>query len=103
MRGFQGPLSWFRGSYRYWDKAQIESFIAAVYISWADENDVPLYCGEFGCYEKTPQAIRLAWYRDIIQTFVEHDIAWANWDYKGSFGIVTVDGQDTGIAQVLLA
>jgi endoglucanase len=64
---------------------------------------LPLYCGEFGCYEKTPQAIRLAWYRDMMQTFEEFDIAWANWDYKGSFGIVTHEGQDTGIAEVLLA
>ena len=64
---------------------------------------LPLYCGEFGCYEKTPQAIRLAWYHDIMQTFKEHDIAWANWDYKGLFGIVTVDGRDTGIAGVLLS
>jgi endoglucanase len=64
---------------------------------------LPLYCGEFGCYEKTPQAIRLAWYRDIMQTLKEHDIAWANWDYKGSFGIVTNGGRDTGIAEVLLA
>jgi endoglucanase len=67
-----------------------------------ERTGLPLYCGEFGCYEKTPQAIRLAWYHDIIQTFKEHDIAWANWDYKGSFGIVTADGQDTGIAEVLL-
>jgi len=51
---------------------------------------------------KTPQPIRLAWYRDIIQTFDEVDIAWANWDYKGSFGVVTVDGRDTGIAAALL-
>ncbi len=62
-----------------------------------------LYCGEFGCYDQTPQALRLLWYQDIIQTFKEFDIAWANWDYKGSFGIITPDGQDTGIADVLLA
>ncbi|MBN1582644.1 MAG: cellulase family glycosylhydrolase [Anaerolineae bacterium] len=63
----------------------------------------PLYCGEFGCYYKTPQAVRLAWYRDMMHTLNEYGIAWANWDYKGSFGIVTPDGQDTGIAGVLLA
>lgn len=63
---------------------------------------LPLYCGEFGCYERTPQPLRLAWYRDMIQTFDEYDIAWANWDYKGSFGVITADGRDTGIAQVLL-
>ena len=64
---------------------------------------LPLYCGEFGVFNQTPQALRLAWYRDMIQTLKEYDIAWANWDYKGSFGIVTPNGQDTGIAQVLLS
>ncbi len=68
-----------------------------------ERTGLPLYCGEFGCYEKTPQPLRLSWYRDMIQTFEEHDIAWANWDYKGSFGVVTRDGRDTGIGQVLLA
>ncbi|MBC7236428.1 MAG: cellulase family glycosylhydrolase, partial [Chloroflexi bacterium] len=56
---------------------------------------LPIYCGEFGCYEKCPQAIRLAWYADILSVFQEFDIAWANWDYKGGFGIITPEGQDT--------
>lgn len=68
-----------------------------------ERTGLPLYCGEFGVYYRTPQPLRLAWYRDIIQTLKEYDIAWANWDYKGQFGIITPDGQDTGIAQVLLS
>ena len=62
---------------------------------------LPLYCGEFGCYERTPDPLRLAWFRDILAVFEEHDIAWANWDYKGAFGIVTRDGRPTAIAPVL--
>lgn len=62
-----------------------------------------LYCGEFGCIEKCPQPIRLAWYSDIISVMKEFGIAWANWDYKGGFGIITPDGRDTGIAAMLLA
>ena len=62
---------------------------------------LPLYCGEFGCYERTPDPLRLAWFRDILAVFAEHHIAWANWDYKGAFGIVTPDGQPTAIASVL--
>jgi len=45
----------------------------------------------------------LEWYADMMATFNDHDIAWANWNYKGSFGIVTADGQDTGLAEVLLS
>ncbi len=63
---------------------------------------LPLYCGEFGVYIKTPRPARLAWYRDIMQTFQEYDIAWANWDYKGGFGPVVQNGQDADIVDILL-
>ncbi len=62
-----------------------------------------LYCGEFGVICHAPQEPRLNWYRDLIGVFREHGIAWANWDYKGGFGIVTQEGRDTGIADALLA
>ena len=39
-----------------------------------ERTGLPLYCGEFGRYERTPQAIRLAWYRDMIQTCQAHDV-----------------------------
>ena len=61
-----------------------------------------LYCGEFGCVHHTPMEIRLRWYRDFVSVLEEHAIAWANWDYKGSFGIVDSDGRDTGIAAALM-
>jgi endoglucanase len=83
------------------DRAQMIADFAEP-LAVRERTGLPLYCGEFGVYDKTPQAIRLAWYRDIIQTFDEYDIAWGNWDYKGSFGVVTVDGQDTGIAAAML-
>lgn len=67
-----------------------------------EETGLPLYCGEFGCYERTPTELRLAWYRDILSVFEALDIAWANWDYKGSFGIVDMQGELTPIASVLL-
>ncbi len=57
----------------------------------------PLYCGEFGCYEHTPPDIREAWYRDIVAAFRELQIGWANWDYKGSFGLIDQHGNETGV------
>lgn len=62
-----------------------------------------LYCGEFGVIDKAPVPVRAAWYRDIISAFDEYGIGWANWDYKGQFGIVTPGGESTGIAEVMLA
>jgi endoglucanase len=63
---------------------------------------LPLYCGEFGCYQKCPQPLRLVWYRDLMALFKRKKIDWANWDYKGGFGLITGDGKDTGIADAML-
>ncbi|MGC9520978.1 MAG: glycoside hydrolase family 5 protein [Anaerolineae bacterium] len=74
-----------------------------------EDTGLPLYCGEFGCYNacalhrRTPRELRLAWYRDMLSVFDEYDIAWANWDYKGAFGIVDEDGEETAIAEALLS
>jgi len=62
---------------------------------------LPLYCGEFGCIDRAPDPIRVAWFKDILAVFDEHDIGWANWEYKGEFGIVGHAGEDTAIAPVL--
>jgi hypothetical protein len=43
----------------------------------------------------------LAWYRDLLAVFAEKEIAWSNWDYRGSFGLVTAAGAETEIAGVL--
>jgi len=64
---------------------------------------LPLYRGEFGVINLSPQPVREAWYADLISVFDEYGIAWANWDYKGDFGIVDREnGLSTGIAEVML-
>ena len=69
----------------------------------ARELGLPLYCGEFGCIDRTPDPIRVAWFKDILAVFDEHDIGWANWDYKGGFGIVNRSGRpDEGFIKVLV-
>lgn len=56
-------------------------------IQRARELGLQLYCGEFGCLPTVPRADRLAYYRDIVQVFEENGMAWANWEYKGDFGV----------------
>jgi endoglucanase len=58
-------------------------------IHLADSLKLPLYCGEFGVYKEFFPAAKLAWYTDMISIFREHNIAYANWNYKSdAFGIV---------------
>lgn len=57
-------------------------------LAYAKERNLPLYCGEFGCLPTVNQADRLQWYADFRSVLEDNGIAWANWDYKGGFGIV---------------
>jgi endoglucanase len=56
-------------------------------IERAKELGLQLYCGEFGCLPTVPRQDRLAYYRDLIAVFEANDMAWANWEYKGDFGL----------------
>jgi endoglucanase len=56
-------------------------------IRRAREMGLQLYCGEFGCLPTPPRADRLAYYRDIVAVFEANGMAWANWEYKGDFGL----------------
>ena len=56
-------------------------------IRRAKELDLQLYCGEFGCLPTVPRKARLAYSRDIVGVFDAEGIAYANWEYKGDFGV----------------
>lgn len=60
-------------------------------IDFAKKKSLPLYCGEFGCLPTVPRQARLAYYADIVNVFEEEGIAWANWEYKGEFGLYFFD------------
>jgi endoglucanase len=72
-------------------------------LAVARRTGLPLYCGEFGVIDLAPRPVREAWYRDIISVFNEYRVGWANWDYKGEFGIVDRGGNSTGIAETMLS
>jgi endoglucanase len=76
-----------------------------ILVAWdiAQQTHHPLYCGEFGVIAATPLDIRLRWYRDMVSVFDELGIGWANWDYKGGFGLLERGGgAETGIRQALM-
>jgi len=68
----------------------------------ARRHGCPLYCGEWGAYQKAPLEVRLAWYEDMVSLLKEYHIAWANWDYKGGFAPVVENGKATDIVSVIL-
>jgi endoglucanase len=69
----------------------------------AERLKLPLYCGEFGVFlDYFPEA-KLAWYRDMVSIFEQHNVAYANWNYKSTaFGIVDDNNKPTPKTDILL-
>lgn len=85
-----------------YDRQKLESLLAKP-LALARKLDLPLYCGEWGALPTTSREVRMQWYRDVRTNLEKHGIAWANWDYKGGFGILTRNGQpDREFIDVLL-
>jgi endoglucanase len=72
----------------YWNAARIQSELAFA-ARWSGLHHVPVYCGEFGVYEKAaPPAMRAAWLHDVRTALEANGIGWAMWDYQGGFRVV---------------
>lgn len=63
-----------------WNSEKILSRFA-VAGQWAEEQGVPVYCGELGCIDWTdaPPGSREAWYRDVKAAVDQWDMGWAIW------------------------
>ncbi len=65
-------------------------------LAMAEKMKLPLYCGEFGVYMDYFPKAKLAWYKDMVSIFEQHNVAYANWNYKSTaFGIVDDDNKPT--------
>ncbi len=64
-------------------------------LAVAARTGLPLYCGEFGVVSHAPDPIRAAWYHDFKSVLEEHGIGWANWDFRGDFGLFDSHNQPT--------
>jgi endoglucanase len=86
-----------------YNRQRLEQLLAKP-LALSRKLDLPLYCGEWGAITRCPREARLRWYADVRANLEKHGIAWANWDYKGGFGIVAGDGQpDRELIRILLS
>jgi endoglucanase len=90
------------------DRQRLQEVLALA-IARAKELKLQLYCGEFGALATSERRDRLTYYADIVGVLESNNMAWANWDYKGDFGIVSFDrkkgkdlGRDEGLIEALL-
>ncbi len=77
---------------RIWDRKALEEH----YRPWADlaRQGIGVHCGEGGAYNKTPHPVVLAWLRDVMEILKGHNIGYALWNFRGSFGILDSERGD---------
>jgi endoglucanase len=69
-----------------WDRARLEGH----YQPWVDlaRRGVGVHCGEGGAFSHTPHEVVLGWFRDVLEILTPHNIGFALWNFRGSFGIL---------------
>lgn len=58
------------------------------------DSGVGVVVGEFGCFNKTPHPIALAWLEDCLKNWKTAGFGWALWNFRGSFGILDSERAD---------
>ncbi len=58
------------------------------------DSGVGVMVGEWGCHNRTPHAVVLAWARDCLANWKRANFGWALWNFRGSFGILDSDRKD---------
>jgi endoglucanase len=75
-----------------WDRAGLE----AHYGKWAQlmTQGVGVHCGEGGCFHKTPHAVFLSWFRDVLEVLSGYGMGYALWNFRGAFGVLDSGRKD---------
>jgi endoglucanase len=55
---------------------------------------VGVHCGECGCWNKTPHAVFLAWFEDVLDILTTNGIGYALWEFDGTFGVLNSERTD---------
>ncbi|MHB9130957.1 MAG: glycoside hydrolase family 5 protein [Armatimonadota bacterium] len=71
---------------RYMNRGVLE----AHYQQWADlaQQGIGVHCGEGGAFKFTPHPVVLAWFQDVLEILTAHNIGYALWNFRGTFGIL---------------
>jgi endoglucanase len=55
---------------------------------WLVQQGIGVHCGEVGAFNRTPHDIFLRWICDVLDILKIHNIGWALWEFRGSFGVL---------------
>ena len=76
-----------------WDRARLKSEYIDPYKPLIDRG-VQIHVGEWGCFNRTPHEVTLAWMRDSLSLWKEAGWGYSLWNLRGSFGVMDSDRKD---------
>jgi len=78
------------------DKYLSKSMLDTFYEPWKDimQKGVGVHCGECGCWNKTPHAVFIAWFTDVLDILRSLGIGFAVWNFIGDFGVLDSQRSD---------
>ena len=76
-----------------WDKEQLKRWCIQPFQE-IERAGARILVGEWGCWNKTPHEVALAWMRDFLSLWREARWGWALWCFRGSFGILDSNRTD---------
>jgi endoglucanase len=78
---------------KIWDKTVLKQMLIDSWKPLVDQG-VQVHVGEWGCYNKTPHNVTLAWMRDLLSLWKEAAWGYAMWNLRGPFGILDSERSD---------
>lgn len=76
-----------------WDRERLRHEYIGKY-KVITERGVQVHVGEWGCFNKTPHAVALAWMEDCLSLWKEAGWGFALWNLRGSFGVMDSERQE---------
>lgn len=74
-------IDYLNGNYDLYTKDRLTTDIQP-YVTWAKNNNVPLYVGEFGALSSAPGLSRYNLVRDQMKVMNEAGLSWSLWAYR---------------------
>lgn len=76
-----------------WDRAALRAHLIQ---PWEDmvRQGIQVHVGEWGCYNRTPHAVALAWMEDLLALWKEAGWGHALWNLRGDFGVLDSGRRD---------
>jgi endoglucanase len=76
-----------------WDRNRLSEQVVQPFREVAARG-VGVHVGEWGAYNRTPNAVRLRWMRDFLELWQAEGWGWALWNFRGDFGVLDSGRRD---------